>query len=389
MKKLLAMLLVIAMLLTLAACNKDKNDNTDDKTNDPTNVNDPANDNDDEHDHDHASFDYMGTDLSEYVKLGAYEGLSAEHTDPTLTDEEFIEYVNSVFSNCQDYERITDRPVEEGDTVIVDYRGSADGIDFAGGTSVDQTVVAADNTGYIPGFGPALVGHTPGETFSVDIVFPDPYENNPDMSGKLTTFTFSIKYIRSAEKVGKTYETATDEFISETFGFDTYEEYLAAQRKTAEMQKSYTMLSLMNQDLWQQIVDNSEVIKYPEEEVENIYSQYREMYEYYASYYGVDYDTVLTQYGTTDEEIRATSEEYVKNDLVFYSLVKELGAEVTDAEIDGKIAFFAEMHGADADDVISYYGEDQMEFYAQYDKVMAIVASKADITEVSGDAAAE
>lgn len=380
MKKIIALFLVLALMLSLFACTRKDPDETDDNPGNDDHVDTPSDsDNTDEY----TPINYSEDDISGYVTLGNYTGLTAEHVDPTLTDEEFIDYVNNVFAYYEDYEHIEDRPVAEGDTVIVDYSGSADGVQFQGGTSVNKEVIAADGTGYIPGFGPSLIGHMPGDTYSVDITFPEDY-GNPDMAGVLTTFTFNVRYIRGAEKVTPTYDTVTLSFIQDHFtGFESVEDYFEAQRETAEMHKSYTYLENMYRDLLAQIIESSE-INLPEEEVNYGYNMYREMCEYYASASQMEYSDMLAYFVgvSSDEELLKFCEDTVKENLVFYTLVRELGIDVTDEEINETVNYIAKMFAVPAQDVINQYGEDGMRSQALFDKVMAHVASLGTIVEV-------
>ena len=385
MKRLLIALLIACMVLSLVACTGTK-DNNDDGQNDTT-VGDTdvsgENESGDESGDvaEVPEFDYENEDLTKYVKLGEYKGLKATKHSEVLTDEEFVNYMTALLEECTAYEHITDRAIVEGDKVIIDYTGSMDGSEFAGGASVGVEVIAGDGNGYIPGFGAALIGHMPEEEFSVDMAFPDDYKNNPDFAGKAVTFKYYVHYIKG-EEYTPTLDTIDDAFVKENFGMDTVESCLAYQREGAEMQKSYSVISSMNLELWNQVLDNSEVLEYPEGTVEATYQEYRDMYEYYASYYGTDYDTFLAEYvGATDAELLEECKGIVKEELVLYALVKELDANVTQAEIDGKVAFFAELYGVKNDEIINYYGEESLKKTALYDKILAIVASYGEITE--------
>jgi len=378
MKKILIALLVAAMALSAVSCGEKTTENTDDQTDTPVQENGETEDTDAEDGEETAAFDYMAEDLTKYVKLGQYEGLEATMAPTELTDEEFDTYIASLLESYSDYEHITDRAVEAGETVILQYRGDVDGEDFTG-TMTDTEVIAADDSGYIPGFGSGLVGKMPGEEFTLDLTFPDPYTNNTDLSGKEAVFTITIDYIVGTELI--TPELTAD-FVKETFNYDSVDEYLAAQRKTVEMQKEYYETGVRNEQLWNQIVENAEVIEYPQEAVDATYAEARETYEYYASYYNVDYETFLSTYvGITDEDLLNNVKDGVKEDLVMYQMIKTLDAEITDAEYEGKVAYFAEMYGATVEDFENYYGADSLRMIAQYDKVMSMIANSAVITE--------
>lgn len=392
MKKILIAFLIAAMILSLVSCVQNGNDDEENKNPDEnTEVVEPGEDNektDENADGDEVeeipAFDFMAEDLTKYIKLGEYKGLKATKEDGTLSDEEFAEYVNDrILVYYSDYVHITDRMIEEGDTVVLDYTGSMDGKIFDGGTALAKEIVAGEGTGYIPGFASSLIGHMAGDQFAIDIAFPDPYPNNPDLSGKPVTFLFKIHYIKG-EEIVPTLDTITDAFVKENFGYETLEEYITDEFNSVKMQKSYSMTEAMYNELFMQIFDASEVIEYPQSEFDRLYGGYRDMFEYYASYYGIDYDTYLSEYEQiTDEDLKDEIYTMLKDKLVLYALVKDLDAEVTDAETSGKIAFFAEMLGVTADDIISSYGEASMREQAQFDKVLALVAKLGTIEEVS------
>lgn len=386
MKKLIIALLIACMVLSLVACNAEKDEekvNPDEQTTENTDAGNTDENTESADDGEAASFDFMTADLTQYLKLGEYKGLSATRETAELSDAEFDDYMNQLLASYSNYEQITDRAAVEGETVVVDYTGTRDGVAFEGGTAQMQPVVASDGNGYIPGFGSALIGHKAGDFFSVDVTFPEEYQNNPDLAGVTVTFAFNVHYIQG-ELLSPTLDTIDDEFVKTYFGKDTVEEFVNSQREGVEVQKAYSQTSATNMELWQQIIDNSEVIAYPDGTVEKVYEYYREMYEYYASYYGTDYATFLSDYvGLTDDELLENCRDYVKEDLVMYSLVKELDANVTDEEIAEKTAFFAKMYCVDESDITSYYGDDQMKTTTQFDKVLGIISTYANITEVA------
>lgn len=112
----------------------------------------------------------------------------------------------------------------DGDTVNIDYVGSVDGVEFENGSTQNMgTSVTIGVTSYIDDFLEQLIDRLPGENFDIEVTFPDPYPNNPDLSGKDAVFNVTINYI--TETVAP---ELTDEFISEnltaTYGWTTVEE---------------------------------------------------------------------------------------------------------------------------------------------------------------------
>ena len=83
--------------------------------------------------------------------------------------------------------------VEDGDTV---YVGSVDGVEFEGGSTQGQgTDLVIGSGSYIDDFEEQLIGAHPGDEIDVYATFPDPYNNNPDLSGKEALFEVTINGI--------------------------------------------------------------------------------------------------------------------------------------------------------------------------------------------------
>ena len=103
---------------------------------------------------------------------------------------------NSTDTNSAGYSTDTSLTVEDGDTVNIDYVGSVDGIEFEGGSTQGQgTDLVIGSGSYIDDFEEQLIGAHPGDEVDVYATFPDPYNNNPDLSGKEALFEVTINGI--------------------------------------------------------------------------------------------------------------------------------------------------------------------------------------------------
>jgi len=87
------------------------------------------------------------------------------------------------------------RTVAFGDTVNIDYVGTIDGVEFAGGsTGGIGTDLTIGSGMYIDDFEDQLVGYKAGDTVEVVVTFPDDY-GMPELSGKEAVFTTVINAI--------------------------------------------------------------------------------------------------------------------------------------------------------------------------------------------------
>ena len=137
-------------------------------------------------------------DVDRYVTLGDYNNLTINVSlEPPQVDETQLEQlVYEVYCSYVTEESgvVTDRTVEAGDTVNIDYEGKQDGIAFAGGTKQGDFLTVGSG-GFIDGFEDGLVGVMPGETVDLDLSFPNPYPINPDLAGQPVVFTVTVNYI--------------------------------------------------------------------------------------------------------------------------------------------------------------------------------------------------
>ena len=82
----------------------------------------------------------------------------------------------------------------DGDQVVIDFKGSVDGVPFDGGSGDDYPLVLGSNS-FIPGFEAQLVGAKAGDDVSVNVTFPDNYGSKP-LAGKAAVFACTVKAVK-------------------------------------------------------------------------------------------------------------------------------------------------------------------------------------------------
>ena len=127
---------------------------------------------------------------SDYVTLGNYIGIEASADEPAVQDGEVDAYMlYNVLPNIP-IEEVTDRAIEKGDTVNIDFVGYLDGEAFDGGTGAGYDLKIGSHQ-FIDGFEDGLIGVNYGDTVSLDLNFPDPYIN-PDLAGAAVVFKVTV-----------------------------------------------------------------------------------------------------------------------------------------------------------------------------------------------------
>ncbi len=272
-------------------------------------------------------------DPLECLKLAEYKGIEI---DCKVKDSEIEEQKNNYLSQYPKEKKVKKGTCSTGDTVNMDYVGKIDGKEFDNGSAEDQELTIG-NSGFIDGFDEGLDGMKVGETKDLNLQFPDPYTNSPDLAGKDVVFTVTINY-----KIKTSPNTFDDKFVKKYTSYKTVEEFEKETRKSLKKSKE----SSIGYEAVNKIVEESELIKTPTTLKEAYKQQMDAMNRASIQMsYGdsVEFDVVLGQMGYTKESYEKLLEEaadsQVKYQLVVEAIfAKENMPEPTDKELEDFIS---------------------------------------------------
>ena len=163
-------------------------------------------------------------DVSKYVTIGQYKGLSLDKTVEAVTDDMVDGRIKEELQNKA--EEVTEGSVQIGDVVTINYVGTKDGVAFDGGTATDAQLTLGTGQ-FIDGFEDCVVGHNIGDTFDLDLTFPENY-GNEDLAGQAVVFTVTLKGISQTDV-----PELTDEFVQSVSDTSkTVEEYKKEIKKS-------------------------------------------------------------------------------------------------------------------------------------------------------------
>lgn len=279
-------------------------------------------------------------DLSEYIKLGEYKGLPADGYRYDVTEEDIKNQVMSTLAYYAKSEKVTDRGAKFGDTVYIDYVGTIDGETFPGGSESNCEVTLGFKT-FIDGFEESIVGLFPGESVSVDLTFPEPYKTNPDLAGKDVHFDITLNLI-----FGQQIPAYTDDFVKAYLGFDSIEEYEENLRNKMDEHYKTVYYEYVIGQTWDVLLENTEVIKYPEAELKQAYDDYVNSAKAYAEYQNmkfVDYLSVF--YNMNEEEFYEHAKEYTKattkEEMICYAIARLENISISEEEYVRRATIYA------------------------------------------------
>lgn len=258
-----------------------------------------------------------GYDPAEYVTLGEYKGLEIYVEKSEVTDADVQSYIEQMVANYPDYAASDKTKVEDGDFVNIDYEGLMDGAAFSGGTASDQ-VLEIGSDSFIDGFEDGLIGANVGDKLALNLTFPDPYQNNPDMAGKDVVFNVTVNSIVTPVTV--TCDTLSDEYVARNFsyyGITTAQGMKDYVREYLESSNDYTLESNKRSAVLEKLSEVCQVKELPEGLLDKRVVDYKERFEDMCQKnYGMSTAEVLEKYyQETEENFNTETVEYMKGNL--------------------------------------------------------------------------
>ena len=151
------------------------------------------------------------------VEIKDYKGIEVTKAAVEVTEDDIKSELEQKRVQASRLIDITDRAVENGDNVDIDYEGSVDGVPFDGGKAEHQSLVIGSGS-FIPGFEEQIIGKNIGDEFDINVTFPTEYHAS-ELAGKAAVFKIKLHGIKFNEM-----PEIDDEFAKDN-GFDTLDEY--------------------------------------------------------------------------------------------------------------------------------------------------------------------
>lgn len=292
------------------------------------------------------------------VTLGEYKGIEVEKVEYNVTEEEIDKELKNMQEQNGRIIEVEDRPVQNGDTLTIDYAGFVGEEQFEGGTAQNQTLEIGSGR-FIPGFEEQLVGKNKGEEVEVNVTFPEEYQAE-NLAGKDATFKVTIHEIKEKEL-----PELDDELAKDVSEFDTLEE-LKNDIKNRLEESSKNREEAENQNnVLAKVVEASEV-EIPEVMIERQVDSEVNDFSYRLQFQGLDINKYFELTNTTMEDLRSqmkeNAEKVVRNDLILEAIAKAEGIEPTDEEIDNEIEKMAKQYNQEADKLKKSLRESDMDY---------------------------
>ena len=311
------------------------------------------------------------------VKLGASKDLEVSvEASKEVTDEEVDAKLENERKNLAELV-VKEGAAENGDTVVIDFVGSVDGVEFDGGKGENHSLELGSGQ-FIPGFEDQLVGAKSGDEVEVKVTFPEDYQAT-DLAGKAAVFVTKVNEVKAKEVPALDDELAKD--LDDEV--DTLDELKAKYRKELEAAKEIAFDDAVEGAALDLAVENAEIVELPAEMVEN--EVHRAMNEFMGNLQrqGISPEMYFQITGTTQEDLRkqyeADSDKRVKTNLVIEAVAAAEGFDATDEEIQKEINDLAAEYNMEVSQVSELLSPEMLKHDIAMKKAVEVITSSAKV----------
>ena len=281
------------------------------------------------------------------VKLGKYKGIELEKSEHEVTEDSIKHELDQMAERNARMVSVTDRAAEKGDTAVIDFVGTVDGVAFEGGKAENHELELGSGS-FIPGFEDQVIGMKIDENKDVKVKFPEEYFSK-ELAGKDAVFNVTVHEIKKKEL-----PELDDEFAKDVSEFDSLEELKADIKAKQEKDNEARTKSELEEAAVKAVTDLAEV-DIPSGMVEIELDNMVEDMNRRLSYQGVSFEQYLNMIGKKMADFRKESEESAKSSvkmrLVLEAIFNDAKLAVEDAEIDSKVKELAEAYGRKEDEL--------------------------------------
>ena len=283
------------------------------------------------------------------VKLGNYKGIEVSKVEYNVTEEDVNARLEEMKNRNSRLVAVEGRPVQEGDTAIIDFKGFVDDVAFEGGEGSNYSLEIGSGT-FIPGFEEQLVGANVGDEVDVNVTFPEEYHAE-NLAGKKAVFKVKVNDLKVKEL-----PELNDEFAKDVSEFETLEELKSDIKKNLEESNAKKAEGELRNRVVDKLAETVE-IEIPEAMVQTQIDNMLMELDYQLQMQGLNLQQLLQMSGKTVDELkterRPEAERLVKSSLILDAISKAENIEVSDEDINKEIEEMAKMYNMELEQLKS------------------------------------
>lgn len=322
-KKLYLAVLATCMMLAWNGCGNDKETAENDTAAEQTEQTSDAADSDES-----GSTRLVSVDnVEKYVTIAEYKGIALDHSVAGVTDENVEKRVAQNLQGKSEEVTDKDAVIQNGDTATINFVGTKDGVAFEGGTANNYDLVIGSGT-IIPGFEEGILGMKKGETKDITVTFPKNSQSS-ELAGQEAVFQITVQSFKRPPEL-------TDTWAAANTDYKTADEYRASVRTQLEQEAQDQAESSLRSTAWTTVYSNSEVVEYPEKDIEEATQEFRSQIEAYAKQGNMELEDFVKSQGVSMDDFEAQCQQYaqnkVKQNLIIQGIMDAEGMTLEDEE---------------------------------------------------------
>ena len=286
------------------------------------------------------------------VTLGQYKDLEYTQEPLEVTDEEVEAELKRIQEQNSRMVTVEDRPVQDGDTAVIDFEGFMDGVAFEGGKGENYELVIGSHS-FIDTFEDQLIGKNTGDETEVNVTFPEEYQAK-ELAGKPAVFKVKINAIKYKEL-----PALDDEFAADVSDFDTFAEYKESVKAGLLEKKEAQAAEEKKNALVEKAVANA-VMDVADAMIADEAERMVDNFAQRISQQGISFEQYLEYTGSKKEDmIEQAKPEALKNIRTSAVLEAVAAAEAlgaTEEELENEFAQMAAMYQMPVEDIKKYLG---------------------------------
>lgn len=290
--------------------------------------------------------------------LDGYKGIEVETVKSDVTEEMILEEIEKTRQMNARLVSITDRPVQDGDTTDIDYKGFVGDHQFEGGTAENQELVIGSNK-FIPGFEAQLVGANIGDEVTVNVTFPDVYHSD-ELAGKDAVFHVKVNGIKVKEL-----PELDDEFAKDVSEFETLEAYKESIKNELEVSVKESAQAAQRDKVIEKVASLI-TVEIPEKMVDAEVDGMLREFDQQLRYQGLSLDQYIQFTGGSMDDLkgqmRTDALNRVKTSLVIEKVMANEDINVTDEDLEAELVKIADMQKREIEDIRGIFAKDNYEY---------------------------
>lgn len=287
------------------------------------------------------------------IEVGDYKGVEVPISNIEVTDAEIDAELKREQEKNSRIITVDDRPAKMGDTVVIDYKGTIDGVEFEGGSAENHSLELGSNQ-FIPGFEVQLVGMSVDEEKDIEVTFPEDYHAE-ELKGKPAVFHCVLHRIETKEL-----PELDDDFAQDVSEFDTFEEYKESVKSKLLENKERSAKNVKRQAAVEKVADAAK-LELPEILIRDHAERLTEDFAQRIQGQGIDFNQYMQIMGMTPEQMiqqnMMQAERDLKNSFTLEKVAELENIEVSDERVEQELEEMAKAYGIDVEQYKSFLPE--------------------------------